>query len=131
MNRYNLLKNLLRNLNDYSLQNVATIQYSTPNYLDYWLYFNTTDDYIAGQLIEIYTDERDVRYTYHDIGYNISNEMFYYFMDDLILYLIEEHSNKNITFPLDISEQIRIRYQTETINKICNLNDNIIKIKDL
>ncbi len=117
-------------INDKSAHNIALLHYITSNKHDYFILLKTTDEMHAGKIFEVEQqdyefDEDCINYVYEEIPFDYFDEVFYYFIDDLVMALIDIVINKRIVVDYIYSYLIRQTYQFQHIHQYLNRNDNI------
>ncbi len=88
----------------------------------------------GGKIFEVEQDEFEDdcdRYVYEEIPFAYYDEVFYYFVDDLAMALIDIVIKKRIVVDYIYSYLIRQQYQFQHIHQYLNLNDNIQYLRQI
>lgn len=126
-----LLSEILDIINEESHANITVVYYESDNKNvgDYFILANTTDPMVAGKIFTIPVECIDDKFEYHDIPFEHSNEVWYYFIDDLNLELLKRL--KYINYDSSLSPLIKELYPLKWVHDFVLYNDNINFIKTI
>lgn len=123
--KHSILTHLIHIIDKASSSNIALIHYVTNNNKDYYILIETSENQIAGKIFQIEQEEDDESYVYNDIPFDLSNKIYFYFIDDLIESLLLRCEKNTIVFDSIYSHLIRKNYQKEWIHNLTILFDNL------
>lgn len=127
-----ILQHLIYRIHQQLNNNIALLHYLTVNNnKDYYILLTTTDEEFAGKIYEVEQFELDDFYIYQNIDFEYTDEVFFYFIDDLNESLLKQIKEHKLKIDDDISNIIRKYYQKEWIVNLCNLNNNINLLDEL
>lgn len=126
-----LLESLIQIIDDNSNIGYAVVHYQSDNknVYDYFILVNTNDPMVKGKVFKLPVDCEDGRYEYHNLPFNYSNEIWYYFIDDLNIELLK--LLKFIDFDSELSPLIKELYKFKWVHDFVLYNDNINFLKTI